>query len=431
MDPIEEWLETLGLAGYAPAFIQADIDPSVLPDLTEADLERLGVTLGHRKKLLRAIAALSPLPAPGTPALAGGRPGAPPRSPGQARGGEGRVGSEAERRQVTVMFCDLVGSTALSARLDPEDLREVIGTYHRCVAEAVRRIDGFVAKYMGDGVLVYFGYPAAHEDDAERAARAGLALIDTVPGLAAAEPLQVRVGIATGLAVVGDLVGEGEAQERGIVGETPNLAARLQGLAEPGTVVIAAGTRRLLGDRFTLLPLGRHELKGFAEPVEVWAVEGVSALESRFESVRGGGLTGFVGREHELGLLMERWSLAGDGEGQVVLLSGEPGIGKSRIMSELRGRLEKEGARSLRFHCSPYYLDSASYPVIDNFERALRFGRDDTAEEKLDKLEALVVGQYARPREDLRFIASMLSIVCDERCGALAMTPQKFKDETL
>jgi class 3 adenylate cyclase len=303
MEPIEEWLQTLGLARCGPAFVAADIDPSVLPDLTEADLERLGVTLGHRKKLLRAIAALSE-----------GKTKAPPAPAATAV-------REAERRQVTVTFCDLDGSTTLSARLDPEDLREVIGRYQRCVAEAVRRFDGFVAKYMGDGALVYFGYPAAHEDDAERAVRAGLALIEAVPGLAAPEPLQVRVGIATGLSVVGDLVGEGEAQERGIVGETPNLAARLQGLAEPGTVVIAAATRRLLGDRFRLRPLGRQELKGFAEPVEAWAVEGVSGIESRFESVRAGRLTGFVGREHELGLLIERWHLARDGEGQVVLLS--------------------------------------------------------------------------------------------------------------
>ena len=250
---------------------------------------------------------------------------------------------------------------------------------------------------MGDGVLVYFGYPAAHEDDAERAVRAGIALIDAVPGLSAPEPLQVRIGIATGLAVVGDLIGEGEAQERGIVGETPNLAARLQGLAEPGTMAIAAATRRLLGDRFTLRPLDRHELKGFAKPVEAWAVEGVSGVESRFESVRGGGLTGFVGREHELGLLMERWHLARDGEGQVVLLSGEPGIGKSRIMSELRARLEQGGARSL----VPLFAVLRRQRVLPDHRQfrahlAVRPRRHGGT--KLDKLEALVVGQYARPR---------------------------------
>jgi tetratricopeptide (TPR) repeat protein len=250
-------------------------------------------------------------------------------------------------------------------------------------------------------------------------------------GRPSGDQLEVRIGIATGLVVVGDLIGEGAAQEQAVVGETPNLAARLQALAEPGSVVIAAATRRLLGDRFRLQALGRHEIKGLAEPVEAWAVEGVSASEGRFEAARSGRLTGFVGREYELGLLIERWNLAQDGEGQVVLLSGEPGIGKSRILSELRGRLERDSARSLRFHCSPYYVNSAFYPIIDNFERALRFARDDTAEQKLDKLEALVVGQYGRPRGDLRFIAAMLSIPGEERYGAVVMTPQKFKDETL
>jgi class 3 adenylate cyclase/predicted ATPase len=419
---VTEWLRSLGLEQYLPAFEQNHIGAELLPTLSGEDLKELGIaSLGHRRAMLAAIAGLRT-----------GRDAAAPEP-------------AAERRQLTVMFCDLVGSTALSARLDPEELREVIGAYHRCVAEVVRRFDGFVAKYMGDGVLIYFGYPRAHEDDAERAVRAGLDIVAAVgrldepaiPGTPAlggrpsGDQLEVRIGIATGLVVVGDLIGEGASQEQAVVGETPNLAARLQVLAEPGSVVIAPATRRLLGNLFRLRALGQHEVKGLSEPVEAWAAEGASASEGRFEAVRSGRMTGFVGRNHELNLLLERWKLTQDGEGQVVLLSGEPGIGKSRILAELRGRLEAHHATSVRIHCSPYFVNSAFYPIIDNFERALRFARDDTAEQKLDKLEALIVHQYGRPRADLRFIAAMLSIPCEERYGTAAITPQKFKDETL
>ena len=415
---ISEWLRKLGLEQYEPAFRENKIDADLLASLTAEDLKDLGITLvGDRRRLLGAIAALQPAPA--------AEPTAPDAKPAAK--------VVAERRQLTVMFCDLVGSTALSGRLDPEDLREIIGRYHVRVAETVARFGGFVAKYMGDGVLVYFGFPRAHEDDAERAVRAGLDIIAAVGRIdaPAARKLEVRIGIATGLVVVGDLIGEGASQEQAVVGETPNLAARLQTLAEPGTIVVPAATRRLLGSVFTLRDLGRYEVKGIADPVEAWAVEGLSVSESRFESVRSGRLTGIVGREHEIGLLMERWDLAQDGEGQVVLLSGEPGIGKSRILSELRGRLEPHHAASLRFHCSPYYVNSAFYPVIDNFERTLQFAREETPEGKVDKLEALIVGHYGRPREDVRFIAAMLSIPCEARYGAIVMTPQKFKDETM
>jgi class 3 adenylate cyclase len=421
MSAVRDWLEAIGLGQYADAFEINDIDIDLLAQIDDQLLKDIGISsAGHRLRIRNAIAklALTPIAEPNAASTVGATE---------------ETATAAERRQLTVMFCDLVGSTALSARLDPEELREGIGIYHRCVAEAVRPFDGFIAKYMGDGVLVYFGFPRAHEDDAERAVRAGLDIAGAVGRLDTPKMgrLQVRIGIATGLVVVGDLVGEGSSQEQAVVGETPNLAARLQALAESDSVVIAAATRRLLGNRFRLRALGRHEVKGLSEPVEPWAVEGVSASESRFEAVRSGRLTDFVGREHELGLLIERWNLAQDGEGQVVMLSGEPGIGKSRIISELRGRLEAQHATSLRLHCSPYFVNSAFYPIIDNFERALRFGRDDTAEQKLDKLEALVVGQYGEPREDVRFIAAMLSIPCEDRYGAVAMTQQKFKDETL
>ena len=346
------WLRGLGLERYEVAFRDNDVDAEVLPELTADDLIGLGVTsIGHRRKLLAAIAAL------GTNSPVAQRGAAPP--------------ADAERRQLTVMFCDLVGSTALSSRLDPEDLREVIAGYHRAVADVVRSFDGFVAKYMGDGVLVYFGYPRAHEDDAERAVRAGLGVIDAVGRLdVKSVELQARVGIATGVVVVGDLIGEGSAQEQSVVGETPNLAARLQALAEPDTVVIAAGTRRLVGDLFEYHDLGAVEVKGIAAPVPAWQVVCPSAVASRFEALRGLTLTRLVGRDEEINLLMRRWQRAKAGDGQVVLISGESGLGKSRITAELEERLQVEPYLRQRFFCSPYRQDSALYPFIDQIGRA-------------------------------------------------------------
>jgi class 3 adenylate cyclase len=287
------------------------------------------------------------------------------------------------------MFCDLVGSTALSTRHDPEDLRELIGGYHRAVAETVGRFDGFVAKYMGDGVLIYFGYPQAHEDDAEQAARAALAVIEAVGRLPAREDLRVRLGIATGLAVVGDLIGEGAAQERGVVGETPNLAARLQALARPNTLVIAEGTRRQIGQLFDLEDLGPQQLAGFAEPQRAWRVMGESGEMSRFEALRSGE-TPLVGRDEEIELLRRRWEQAKSGEGRVVLISGEPGIGKSRLTAALSAHLQSEPHTRLRYFCSPHYRDSALYPFIAQLEHAAGFACDDTVDAKLGKLRALL-----------------------------------------
>src|SRR6516225_9521710 len=313
MQQIADWLEQLGMQEHIQRFADNDIDFAILGDLTDQDLKEIGVaSLGHRRKLLRAIADLKGVvkDAPTVAAVAAAR--ATPR-----------IVDAAERRQVTVMFSDLVGSTALSARMDPEDLREVISAYQKCVADTVRRFGGFVAKYLGDGVLVYFGYPKAHEDDAERAVRAGLELIAAVTALKTSVSLQTRIGIATGLVVVGDLIGSGETLDSGIVGETPNLAARLQGIAEPNTVVIAQGTRKLVGNLFELEDLGTKNLKGIAGPVRAWAALRPSVVESRFEALHGTGATELVGREEEREILLRRWSKAKSGEGQVVLLSGE------------------------------------------------------------------------------------------------------------
>src|ERR1700719_417645 len=414
MQQIADWLKTLGLSEYAERFVESDIDTSVLRDLTDQDLKELGVSLGHRRKMLRAIAELR---------------GAAPTSP-QPAFAEPKTRDTAERRQVTVMFSDLVGSTALSTRMDPEDLREVISAYQKCVAETVRRFDGFVAKYMGDGVLIYFGYPQAHEDDAERAVRAGLELIKAVTALKSPVSLQTRVGIATGLVVVGDLVGSGEAQEHGIVGDTPNLAARLQAIAEPNTVVIAEATRRMLGNLFELRDLGLKELKGIAEPVRVFAVLWASSVESRFEAMHPGALTALVGREEDLELLLRRWARAKTGEGQVVLLSGEAGIGKSRLSAALMEGLTAEPHTRLRYFCSPQHTDSAFFPLIGQFERAAGFAHGDTPQTKLDKLDALLA-QTSTSRPDAALLAEMLSLPNDGRCPALELAPEQRRQRTL
>ena len=336
----------------------------------------------------------------------------------------------AERRQVTVMFSDLVGSTALSARMDPEDLREVISAYQKCVAEAVQRFGGFVAKYMGDGVLVYFGYPQAHEDDAERAVRGGLELVAAVSDLKTQAALQTRVGIATGLVVVGDLIGSGASQEQAIVGETPNLAARLQGIAEPNSVVIAESTRRLVGNLFELEDLGAQNLKGIEEPVRAWAALRPSSVESRFEALHASGVTELVGREEELELLLRRWSKAKDGQGQVVLLSGEPGIGKSRLTAALLERLAAEPHTRLRYFCSPQHTDSALYPIISQMERAARFTYADSGQVKLDKLDT-VLSLSSTSKQDAALFAEMLSLPNDGRYPSLELTPQQRRQKTL
>src|SRR5262245_52262747 len=344
---VAAWLRDLGLERYESLFRDHKIDWDVLPKLTSEDLKEIGVLpIGHRRRLLHAIATFSSnLP--------------PSAAPAAAPGESAQVG---ERRQLTVMFCDLVGSTALASRLDPEDLREVIGAYQKCVADVIDRFDGFVAKYLGDGVLAYFGYPQAHEDDAERAVRASLAAVKEVRRVASAEALQVRIGLATGVAVVGDLIGSGAAQEQAVIGDTPNLAARLQALAGPDEILIPENTRRLVGSLFEYDDLGQVEIRGLATPVAAFRVVRESQPGSRFEALRTGE-TPLVGRAEELELLHRRWAQAKAGNGQVVLISADPGVGKSRLAEAFHQSLEGEPRTRLGYFSSPHHQDSAPVPV--------------------------------------------------------------------
>ena len=413
------WLRSLGLGQYEAAFRDNEIDETVLPNLTAEDLKDLGVGIvGHRRKILDAIAALRAEESAKTPSAT-----VAPKT-------ETIPEDRAERRQVTVMFSDLVGSTALSARMDPEDLREVISAYQKCVADTVGRFGGFVAKFMGDGVLIYFGYPQAHEDDAERAVRAGLELVAAVSDLKTHAPLQTRVGVATGLVVVGDLIGSGASQEQAIVGETPNLAARLQGVADPNSVVIAESTRKLLGNLSELEDLGVQDLKGIAGPVRAWTALRQASVEGRFEAFHASGLTELVGREEELEILLRRWSKAKRGEGQVVLLSGEPGIGKSRLTAALLEHIAAEPHTRLRYFCSPQHTDSALYPIISQMERAAGFTHEETAQTKLDKLDALLAQSFTA-RQDATLLAEMLSLPNDGRYPILELAPQQWRQKTL
>jgi class 3 adenylate cyclase len=413
-DDITGWLERLGLGRYAQAFADNDIEFSNLARLTEDDLKELGLSIGHRRTLQSAIETLSPDGLRNTPEA--------PATKGPAQT------AEAERRQLTVMFCDLVGSTELSSRLDPEDLRQIMQRYQDVVSGCVARYGGHVAKFLGDGVLVYFGWPRAYEDQAERAVRAGLDAIDAIGELeiASGPRLTARVGIATGLVVVGDLVGTDAREADAVTGATPNLAARLQAVAVPGQVVIGEETYRLAGAVFQTESLGRFELKGFADTVPAWHVTAERAATSRFEATHATHLLRLHGRDSELALLIDRWRLACDGEGQIVLISGEPGIGKSRLLQALSDGVKESAVLQLRYQCSAYHDNTALYPVIQHVAQAARFAAGDDNDTKLAKMEAVVHGGERRAG-----FADLLSLDYADRYSASDLGPQERKERTL
>ena len=416
MQGISDWLVSLGLGEYADRFAENAIDLSVIRDLTEQDLTELGVLLGHRRKILRAIAELNGAAYSTSQTVA-----EPTRQ------------DEAERRQISVVFCDLVGSTALSARLDPEDMRAVTANYLSCLAEVITQHQGMIARYMGDGVLAYFGFPRAHEDDAEQAVRAGLALVDAVANLKTDTnaPLQVRVGVATGTVVVGDWIGEGACKEQAVVGETPNLAARLQSLAKPGTVMICASTRQLTGGHFEYRDLGPLALKGFTKPVPASLVLGTTGEVSRFAAQHITRLTPLLGRDDEIELLFRRWRQAAQGEGRVVVLTGEPGIGKSHIALALAERLESQLHTRLHYFCSAHHSNSALFPIIGQLERDAGFERANLPAQKYDKLEALLALSATSAGDGVALVANFLSLPPDNRHPLPDLSPQKRKEKTL
>lgn len=418
IDEIREWLDDLGLDRYVDLFAEHEIDLAALPFITDDDLQELGVALGARRQILAAAAA-SIDEAPST----GDRAMEPPRA----------TGRQAERRQLTLLFCDLVGSTALSQRIDPEEFRDVMRNYQDAVSGAVTRYGGHVANYLGDGVLAYFGWPQAYEDQAERAVRAGLEAIAAVEAAPSrhGRSLESRVGIATGRVVVGDLVGELGRDTDAVSGESPNLAARLEGIAKSGQVVIEDVTRRLIGRSFTLEDLGPQDLKGFDDPLQVWAVSGETGIGSRFDASQGGALAPFVGRETERQLLIERWRLAAMGAGQLVRVSGEAGIGKSRIVRSIRDHIANDPHDPLRYQCSPYHTNSAFYPIIQRIERDARFASDDADDTKLDKLERLLA-ESAKPVDEVApYVAMLLSLPWADRYGECDLNPQTIRDRTL
>ena len=389
---IQSWLASLGLEQYASIFAAQAVDADVLAELSEVDLTELGIPLGHRRKMLRAIAQL--------------------RAATASHGVDVAAASMPERRNLTVMFCDLVGSTALSRQLDPEDLRPIIRAYQDCCAGIVARLDGFVCRYIGDGILIYFGYPRAHEDDAERAVRASLEIVQSVGRLSVAGDmkLQVRIGITTGLVVVGELIGSGVSQEVAAIGDAPNIAARLQSLAVPDSIVVDDTTRNLTQGLFSFDNLGPQPIKGLSDTVQTWRVHSERARGSRFEATRGEQLVPFVNRSQELGFLQECWQQVNAGQGQIVLIAGEPGIGKSRLLAAFTESLGYGGHAELRYQSSPHHQSTALYPFLDHLRRAARLSQEENPREKLDKIAAYFAGAVTDVDEAVRVFGTLLSI---------------------
>ena len=422
MTDIARWLAELGLEKYVPAFAEAEIDFADLPYLTDEDLKEVGLPVGPRRRVIEAVKRL------GSPGLSA--PGPASSDPVARVTTElSATPADAERRHLTVMFVDLVGSTEMASKFDPEDMRNVITGYQNTVAGVVARFEGFVAKFMGDGVLCYFGWPRASEDDAERAVRAGLAIIASVKESSGADgvALASRVGIATGVVIVGDLIGSGATQEAAVVGETPNLAARLQGLAQPDQLVLPQTTQNLLGNTFELKSIGAHALKGITELVEAYVVVAEAARESRFEARHTGLLAPIVGREQELGLMRECWTKAKASYGQMILISGEAGIGKSRITRALIDEIAQDSHIRMTYQCSPYHTDSAFYPIIQQLNYAAGIHPNDGNGERLDKLEA-VAGINS---QNVALMANLLGIDASERYAPLDLTPAQFRVRTM
>ncbi|MEO1092633.1 MAG: adenylate/guanylate cyclase domain-containing protein [Pseudomonadota bacterium] len=425
LDKLERFLDRAGLTALGPLLREQDVDFDVLPSLDDDDLRELGLSLGHRKRLLRAIASLrttAPNEAAGT---------ADTVAPSAREAGDPPPAPEAERRQMTILFCDMVGSTGLASKLDTEDLFALVGAFQRRCTEVVRAHGGHVAQYLGDGILAYFGFPRANEDDAERAVAAGLELVGAVQTLRSPSDvsLHARVGIDTGFVVIGELL-SGSQDEDSAVGDTPNRAARLQSIAPVNGVMISDTTRALVGKLFELTDAGQHELKGFAAPLQVWRAIGEGASDSRFEARVGVDLDEPIGRDQELQLMLERWRLASDGEGQMVLLSGEGGIGKSRLVHALTKATDGTPHARLRYSCAQFHAQTSLFPITEQIKRMAGFGRDDPPGLRLDKLDALLRSTDDEPETMGPLLATLCSVTADDRYPESKLSPPERKTLT-